>query len=538
MTEEKTIYSTHHFIFSFRWDFLPKEKTINQVDFDKRTDFDEIDKLLKDTKWEGNKKLQKEDFNHYTYFYEFVRNSLYDFKDNNKIVRYYEYDLSGKSDEYKKYKIEYLEKKKGAKTYTETDYDTKELVLEINGVTMFLFNTGVGTISFDLSNTLKEQNTKEAVLKINELGRRIYPQFLNFSEKKGENENNFLFNAQRVFFNKSITLFGKKEDYDYYNSSNFKILKPIKLPSFITNLFTDKFVMYEDEEKHTNRVRIKPITDDRMFFISWYGNKEFSSCIGEQYKNSDWWYSYIFGDKTSPSLANENLKKEQIEDHTYKRWSGYGTLYGMSRDSFVCLSSCEKYMIETDLPNLKEHQSSIYYQIAILCIVQRASVLKFSSEVSRIADVAKGKNPKLTNEIENLYANYIEFRNKIYFREVTSQIQGIEIYEKFQNVMNIHNDVKDLDSEIEELSNFSNLSHQRKEAAESKKHTLLATIFLPTMLISGILGMNIFDNSEKIPTYFFNLNPILSFWIPTLIIFLITLIFIKWDWIKNKLKKH
>lgn len=536
----KIVYSTHHFIFAFRWDYLPMNKEIKNVYFYDRVNFKKFNDLLLKDKWKRENNVKYEDFNHFTYFYKFVRDSVYDSGEND-IVRYYEYDLS--KEKTKSYEIAYLnnfkndEYKKLKTTEKETYIKTKTSTykLDVKGVTLFLLNTGVGVVSFDLHNTFQSQKDPYDILKINELGRRIYPQFLNFNEKGNE-----IFNVQRVFLSKSIKVFDNKEDFTTYNSINNKTLdtsNPLPLPNFIIKLFNEKNLV-EDEKSNINkdRIRIKLVTDDRMFFVSWYGNDVFSQLVGKKYKSNNWWYSYIFGDKENPSIANQEMKEEQILQHTYQRWSDYGTLYGMSRDTFVCISSSEEYMINEDLPNLKTHQSSIYYQIAVLCLVQRASVLKFSAEVANITNLAKKKeNNDVETKIENLYAYYIEFLNKIYFREVTSQIQGIEIYQKFQEVMNIHNDVKDLDNEIQELNNFANLIHQRKENEEAKNHTSLATFFLPAMLISGILGMNVFNNNVETP---FNWGtPIWAFWMPVIAIFIITLSYTNKNLIKSFFSK-
>ena len=531
--EMNTIYSAHNFIFVFRWDFLRKGKKFDDVEFDRRTDLEKINELLKQNNWDRKNNITHHYFNYFTYFYEFVRETVYDSNDKNSIVRYYEYKIDGIDADKKKYVIEYLDgfNNDDFKVLTTegecTNYiinKTKKIILNVKGITLFIFGTGVGAISFDLQNTLPEQSKPEDILKINEFGRRIYPQFLNFDER------NYIFNAQRVFLSRSITLFYWNEDFEWYNKSeNFKSNKPIVLPLFIKKLFDGIPLDGENSEDVKNdRLRLKYVTDDRMFFVSWYGNDRFSSVIGRTYSKSNWWYAYIFGDKENPTIANNEMKNEQIRLHTYQRWSGYGTLYGMSRDSFVCLSASENFMNENDLPNLRKHQNSIYYQIAVLCLVQRASVLKFSAEVTQISDIYKKGETEISSKIENIYAHYIKFLNKMYFREVTSQIQGIEIYKKFQEIMNIHNDVKDLDKQINELSSFAHLLEQKRENDEMKTHTLLATIFLPAMLISGILGMNVWEQFHTtIPKYFFGGNFVWSFWIPVLIFTIPILLFTK-----------
>ena len=75
-----------------------------------------------------------------------------------------------------------------------------------------------------------------------------------------------------------------------------------------------------------------------MFFLCWYGNYEKSKEIADHFEAkeeimNDWWYSYIFGDKQGPSIANKEMQNEQLKAHSYARWIGSKTIYGISRDS-------------------------------------------------------------------------------------------------------------------------------------------------------------------------------------------------------------
>ena len=152
----------------------------------------------------------------------------------------------------------------------------------------------------------------------------------------------------------------------------------------------------------------------------------------------------------------------------------------------------------------------MYYQMAILCLAQRASVLRFSYEVSLITDQLE-ENKDATRDIKDLYKNYIQFINKIYFREVTSQLQGIEMYNQFQNVMGLEKDVKDLDSEIRELHTYISM-------VEQSNLSKVAVWFLPAGVLVGILGMNTFAEG----TFRFETNDIdwLSIgWIVIVIVF-------------------
>ena len=172
--------------------------------------------------------------------------------------------------------------------------------------------------------------------------------------------------------------------------------------------------------------------------------------------------------------------------------------------------------------------------MAELALLQRTSVIAFSDEVTHISDTVhndKQDDDNLIRRIQNLYGMYILFVNKIYFREITAQEQGIEMYDILHKVMRIPEHVKDLDSELDELNRYAAMLEQKRENEEMKNHTILATIFLPAMLISGILGMNLFEGKEDIPGAIYSLQAH-WFWWPVWIIFILILL-----WINQKNKK-
>ncbi len=108
-------------------------------------------------------------------------------------------------------------------------------------------------------------------------------------------------------------------------------------------------------------------------------------------------------------------------------------------------------------------------------MLQRATIVVFSGEVARISDKLSNDFSKLYNEktnISRLYLWYIKFVNRIYFREVTPQEQGIELYTKLQDQMRIGRDVEDLGKELGELNEFV-------ETIQQGQLTLIAGRFVP-----------------------------------------------------------
>ena len=141
--------------------------------------------------------------------------------------------------------------------------------------------------------------------------------------------------------------------------------------------------------------------------------------------------------------------------------------------------------------NLLPHIQTMYSQIVILALAQRASILRFSDEVAYVSRLTD----KGSNKISALYKNYIKFVNKIYFREVTAQEQGIELYDKLLNHMRIKEDIKDMDNEIAELHNYASLMVEEKTTRWLTAITIIGFLFLAPTFITGFFGMNIFPES-------------------------------------------
>jgi hypothetical protein len=232
-----------------------------------------------------------------------------------------------------------------------------------------------------------------------------------------------------------------------------------------------------------------------MFTICWYGNSGVSNKIKQNYQESELWYKFVYLDGQSLTVQDEDMQKNLIEKVTYSRWKNYGTLYGITRYSFVCLSSSLESLKKNEADFILNHIKTIYFQMVTLSLAIRASIIRFSDEVTAISDIEESKDISLiTQKISNLYKNYLRFKNKLYFKEITPQEQGIEIYDKMRKIMRIDDDIVDLSNEIMTLNNYAFILEEKEEKEQMNKLTKLGTIFLPPTLIAGIFGMNIFPD--------------------------------------------
>lgn len=418
--------------------------------------------------WEyKNFELQEQrDFNEFVYFYKHVQDAIFNThnENENSISKYYEY-----------------EKQKGHYTI---NCKKGEFTLALDGISLRIFNTNVAILALNLKNTKYPE--LESVLAINDFGRRIYPQFLGQHYTKDT--------KQAILANSIVlSLDGKEpiiENFEYFdNAQNLKNLKEIKLlPSFITKLIEKNFIMSD----------VRPIIDDRMFVLSQYHNdalieqlKVYKECGEYEYETNDFWYQYLFVDGDDKTCQSRHMSKKLISDSTYDRWIEWGTLFGISRYSFVALTGSW-----FGKNRLLPHMQTMYFQMFTLLLAYRATIIKFSDDIQNATDETTDKKKAITQETQNIYKNYLNFLNKLFFKEVTAQDQGIELYNKAMKIMEIDKYINDLDNEINELYSYVKLLEEEERTKSMDKISKLGSYLLLPALITSFLGMNIIDFSK------------------------------------------
>lgn len=514
------LYSHHIFLFPFRWEYLAQP---TNADLSSRFNLEDfgtyIGAVLNDgksafeeDKW--NRKPYRLDdhytYNEFNYFYDYVREIMYDLGDDllsqksgsENILRHYEYGLPKFKDESKK-------------SYYKIACKAGTFRLEIEDIILNVYNTGIGILSFHLVN--REHNKPDDILAINQYGRRIYPPFLKIANNKITSQSEELANYIGIEFSgKNICTY---ENFSRYNHETYFQKSAFQLPNFIEYVFPANVFTPLEKEKPENteaKIQIIPALDDRMFVISWYGSNQLvqygaefytpyinapaiytysSQSTTYKYENNDWWYKYIFVDAGNMSCQNDGMKKALLDKHTYARWVNFGTLYGASRYSFVALTSSFATLKENNADFLYHHMNTIYYKLVELCLVQRASIIRFSDEITHLTNFAKKEKSDLQVEnVSDLYRHYIQFVNKINFREVTAQEQGIELYDLMREHMKLERDVKDLGAEFEELNNYVSLIQERRRNDRLELLTIIGSIIILPSLVAAVFGFSHFPS--------------------------------------------
>ncbi len=446
-------YSFHSFMFPFRW----KIKDLDYKSFSEQIALKNI-RYAQSLNWErcaippSDNKESDDLYNERNYFYEFVHPALYDYNTEESLVRHFE----RRETKYNpvKYRIVCG---KNRQTYE----------LDVKYININLYATGVGVLSFYLENNHYPEIID--VLAINQYGRRVFPPFIADVAFRNEVAHSLEFEGLNgVYF----------EDFSGYTNT----VKSNTPASFITRMVHEV----------ADNIELQPVVDDRMFVMCWYKNDEWSQKFVDNYagflESDENWYRFIFVDYESTTCQNEFMRQRIINESTYERWQNWYSLYGVSRYSLVYLTNegCPSF--------LTNYFETEYTRMAELVLIQRATVLRFSSEITQISNMSTQKG--FEERVSSLYKEYIRFENQIYFREVSAQDQGIEIYQKLYSAMNLKEQVEKLDSEIQELYNYVTLSEDHRTSRTMSLLTWITTIFLPITVIAGYFSMN--DDNTKI----------------------------------------
>ncbi len=476
IAEQVDVMSYHAFMFPFSFDKnVAKENILcKHIEID-----EEFAKKLEDSGWDYSQFTLENStdvkvYNEYSYYTEPVRDMLYNIQ---------EQFTPGETSYYFTKEVENGE-------YNITLIDGTKFELKLTDIYLRLFETGIGVLVFETENHLR--TNFDDILKINEYGRRVYPQYLDSSCKNYATQTKKSFLADRI----EVKL---KEESEYI-VENFhdeycqKIPDKLLIANHIVEILGETVF---SQRKKESLCSIKPILDDRMFVVSYAENEELIRCLqkeDENYKKNNDWYKYLFIDGQDKMVQYAPMQAKLAEDSTYPRWLGWGTLWGMTRYSFVALTtSGGRGMI---LPHTQYH----YHQMAIIILAIQASLARFRDEVSILSNLKDDDD--LEKKVQVLYEYYIKFINKLHFRELTSQDQGIELYAMAKKLMNFEQEIKDLDNEISELHTYVSMNNEKNRNDRLETISQLGAAFLPPSLLAGIYGMNVFSFNKTQDTLY------------------------------------
>lgn len=391
--------------------------------------------------------IEDEDlYNEMCFFYPFTHNTLYDKEGDSLNVWHFE--------------RKELQAEGASCEYVILLNDGMEYILDLSSININFYETGVGVLSFYMQNS-RYYEAKD-ILIINQYGRRV---FLPFKKAIG---------VQVPF---SVEIRGLNGIYKHEFTE--KQTQPNEPAGFIVDLVKESVSGIE---------KIDQVLDDRMFVMSWYKYKDldfsnndvFNSMMSYQGAGNDYLYQYVFIDHDGATCQNKEMRETLLKESIYTRWQEYGTLYGISRYSFVMLTTpgCPDFLLK--------YFETEYVRVAELALIQRASIL-------RLSNLLRARDEK---DFSEYYRQFINFISRFRFPEISAQDQGIELYDMLCRKMRIQENADYLDKQFNEREEFFELQNQGKL-------NRIAGWAVPVSIVSALFGFFFRDslNATSVETW-------------------------------------
>ena len=483
-TESLSTISQHCYLFPFR--IMPldiKDKSIVRLKM-------VFDMLIKDgwvyepySPYDGVK-----NYNEFNYFHEYLRTALFEKRTQQELF----YD---KGDEKEPNFVSCLL----SRPFTSGSFTLKIMErqepyrLQLSGISLRLFETGIAILGFEVLNHTYSEF--EDVSRINDFGRRVYPQFL----AQGNDGLPDINAVKDSFLPESVKLEIDGSEYaEYFTLNDFFV--PGNDHQHIARYIIDIL-----GKNATGAFKIEPVIDDRMFTLCWYASNDFLKQQTEPkrrqypFESSAEWYRFIFLDGTSCCCTDVRTLKALIDASTYRRWVPE-TLFGITRCSLMCLCN-------SNAPSfIQVHMSRQYRFMMEILLAQRASIIIFSSRISDLSHDIDRKVDfnRIASNVRKLHSDFIGFVSRLWFEEVTPQDQGIEMFSLAMKNMGLKDQIRELKEEMNVLNEYVEMQYSRLRADQDReqakadremnkgiyKLTLLAGFGVPLTILLSFWGMN------------------------------------------------
>jgi hypothetical protein len=230
------------------------------------------------------------------------------------------------------------------------------------------------------------------------------------------------------------------------------------------------------------------ILDDRMLVHTFWGFAGMKPRGCEAVSEHEALFLRImYVDQIGDGFAcDESFIRKLSDPLIYRRWSTEGSLYGFTRYSSAYTGFGNP--LSFFFPDvIFKHFQSIYYQLAVISLYYRSSLIHFSDEVAKTTRhlEKRDRQPFLA-----LRKKFMLFSNVYWFQEVTNLDEGIEIFNLYKESFQFEAMYRQIMEEVERADEFLEIQHRLDMDDLSNNFSLYGLIIGFTAVLAGYFGMN------------------------------------------------
>ncbi|MGH8470976.1 MAG: hypothetical protein ACREVJ_00600 [Gammaproteobacteria bacterium] len=170
---------------------------------------------------------------------------------------------------------------------------------------------------------------------------------------------------------------------------------------------------------------------------------------------------------------NRAFAEGALERDAYRRWEGIGTLMGFTDSSNVYMGF-GKFFRDTIAPT---HVPYIYERMLMLALLYRGTLQYFERRITAASEELTVKGYR-AETFAKLRADFIFFTNKHWFRELSPQIQGVEIFEKQTSALRLKDHYDLVKEEMERADDYINTLRDQRAGKLQIAAGILALLFV------------------------------------------------------------
>jgi len=241
---------------------------------------------------------------------------------------------------------------------------------------------------------------------------------------------------------------------------------------------------------------LKYLPDDRMFVVPAYG------LAGEvintphiqermNYLLSLALYVDHLGDTYSSCqdyAYDPEFTRNLLKEHSLTRWQATGSYSGycIYAHAYLGMSGFFNKVIAPS------HVPYIYGRMTLLGLFYQATLRHYNRRISYATKALTEQ--KSTDSFRKLRKHFIEFTNNYWFREISPQIQAIEIFNLQTKALNLEAEYHLIKDEMERADEYTTALREQEFNHASKNFNHIAAVFATLALFIGVFGV-----STKLP---------------------------------------
>jgi hypothetical protein len=160
---------------------------------------------------------------------------------------------------------------------------------------------------------------------------------------------------------------------------------------------------------------------------------------------------------------------------------------------FSCAGYSFTIVSDGSFPPIRDHFRNQYFRLGLIAFFHRASLLAFEkrlAEASALRDESEARGDssfsEFRNRISEIQADLLKFQTTYWFTEVSNQVQGTELFELWRNHLRTRELFDEVAAEVRSADEILDRWEEKEQTRATTRLTIVATVFLVILPVAEL----------------------------------------------------